>query len=53
MRTETQVHGTAGGLMTAERSHTVRRWHPFSFNPHGRAIEAAVKSELLVIGIEA
>lgn len=44
MRTETRV---SGGGMTVDRSAAYwAGWeHPFSFNPHGRAIEAAVQSE--------
>ena len=44
MRTETRV---SGGGVTVDRSAAYwAGWeHPFSFNPHGRAIEAAVQSE--------
>lgn len=44
MRTETRV---SGGGVTVDRSAAYwAGWeHPFSFNPHGRAIEAAVQAE--------
>ena len=44
IRTETRV---SGGGVTVDRSAAYwAGWeHPFSFNPHGRAIEAAVQSE--------
>ena len=45
MRTETRV---SGGGVTVDRSAAYwAGWeHPFSFNPHGRAIEAAELHEL-------
>lgn len=44
MRTETRV--TGGGVTVDRTAAYWSQWeHPFSFNPHGRAIEAAVQSE--------
>ena len=44
IRTETRVSG--GGVSVDRSAAYWAGWeHPFSFNPHGRAIEAAVQSE--------
>ena len=44
IRTETRVSG-GGVSVDREAAYWTQREHPFSLNPHGRAIEAAVQAE--------